>query len=929
MTIDKTYHPLEIEKRWYHHWNQTGYFKPSEGTQAYCIMLPPPNVTGTLHMGHAFQDTIMDALIRYHRMLGYKTLWQGGTDHAGIATQMVVERQLNAQGINKHDIGREAFIQKVWEWKDHSGNTICKQMHRLGASVDWSRERFTMDQGLSDAVKEVFVRLYDEKLIYRGQRLVNWDPKLHTAVSDLEVISQEEAGNLWHIRYPIENSNQHLIVATTRPETLLGDVAVAVHPDDERYQSLIGKKVKLPLTDRLIPIIADSFVDPEFGTGCVKITPAHDFNDYEVGKRHQLPMINIFTEDAIINTNAPERFQNLPRFTARERIVAELEQANLFEKVEPHTLKVPRSERTGEIIEPYLTDQWFVDAKTLAVDAIKVVKEGKIEFVPENWTKTYYEWMENIQDWCISRQIWWGHRIPAWYDANNNVYVARSEAEVRQKYGLSADLPLMQDNDVLDTWFSSALWPFSTLGWPHETPELKSFYPTSVLVTGFDILFFWVARMIMMGLKFRKEVPFKKVFIHGLIQDSEGQKMSKSKGNIIDPIDLIDGIDLEKLVAKRTYGLMQPGMAKKIEQTTRKHFPEGIPSYGTDALRFTFCAIATTGRHIRFDLGRIEGYRNFCNKLWNAARYVQMNVEGKELGKHAIDREFTLCDQWIWSIWQQTKQTIKQHFDDYRFDLLSQTLYEFTWNQYCDWYLELSKPTLTKEGVDEKLQRGTRYTLVAILEELLRTIHPIMPFITEEIWQKMNHFINPSHQADSGQSIMLQPYPLFDASKVNHSAEVAMQGIQAMILGVRNIRGEMNISPAKQLPLLCRGGDASGLRKIATDNLTTVQSLCKVENLSWLEANATVPSSATALVNDLELFIPLAGFIDKEAEAKRLNKEMEKLHKEITDIQKRLQNENYVKKAPADVVAKEREKLQVAEKSLEKFQDNLAKIQAL
>ncbi|MCS5711006.1 valine--tRNA ligase [Candidatus Berkiella aquae] len=927
--MDKTYHPLEIEKRWYHHWNQTGYFKPSEGTQAYCIMLPPPNVTGTLHMGHAFQDTIMDALIRYHRMLGYKTLWQGGTDHAGIATQMVVERQLNAQGINKHDIGREAFIQKVWEWKDHSGNTICKQMHRLGASVDWSRERFTMDQGLSDAVKEVFVRLYDEKLIYRGQRLVNWDPKLHTAVSDLEVISQEEAGNLWHIRYPIENSNQHLIVATTRPETLLGDVAVAVHPDDERYQSLIGKKVKLPLTDRLIPIIADSFVDPEFGTGCVKITPAHDFNDYEVGKRHQLPMINIFTEDAIINTNAPERFQNLPRFTARERIVAELEQANLFEKVEPHTLKVPRSERTGEIIEPYLTDQWFVDAKTLAVDAIKVVKEGKIEFVPENWTKTYYEWMENIQDWCISRQIWWGHRIPAWYDANNNVYVARSEAEVRQKYGLSADLPLMQDNDVLDTWFSSALWPFSTLGWPHETPELKSFYPTSVLVTGFDILFFWVARMIMMGLKFRKEVPFKKVFIHGLIQDSEGQKMSKSKGNIIDPIDLIDGIDLEKLVAKRTYGLMQPGMAKKIEQTTRKHFPEGIPSYGTDALRFTFCAIATTGRHIRFDLGRIEGYRNFCNKLWNAARYVQMNVEGKELGKHAIDREFTLCDQWIWSIWQQTKQTIKQHFDDYRFDLLSQTLYEFTWNQYCDWYLELSKPTLTKEGVDEKLQRGTRYTLVAILEELLRTIHPIMPFITEEIWQKMNHFINPSHQADSGQSIMLQPYPLFDASKVNHSAEVAMQGIQAMILGVRNIRGEMNISPAKQLPLLCRGGDASGLRKIATDNLTTVQSLCKVENLSWLEANATVPSSATALVNDLELFIPLAGFIDKEAEAKRLNKEMEKLHKEITDIQKRLQNENYVKKAPADVVAKEREKLQVAEKSLEKFQDNLAKIQAL
>lgn len=928
MSIDKTYQPLEIEKKWYHHWSQEGYFKPHSGDNAYCIMLPPPNVTGTLHMGHAFQDTIMDALIRYHRMLGFKTLWQGGTDHAGIATQMVVERQINAQGLNKHDIGREAFVQKIWEWKDHSGNTICQQMQRLGASLDWSRERFTMDQGLSEAVKEVFVQLHDEKLIYRGKRLVNWDPKLHTAVSDLEVISQEEPGHLWHIRYPIENSKDYLIVATTRPETLLGDVAVAVHPDDERYRHLVGKNVSLPLCDRLIPIISDSFVDPEFGTGCVKITPAHDFNDYEVGKRHNLPMINIMTDDAIINTNAPTRFQDLSRFVARERIIEELEQAQLFEKVEPHTLKVPRSERTNEIIEPYLTDQWFVHAKPLAEEAIKVVREGKVQFVPENWTKTYYDWMENIQDWCISRQIWWGHRIPAWYDADNNVYVARNEAEAREKYGLSADLPLVQDNDVLDTWFSSALWPFSTLGWPHQTPELAEFYPTNVLVTGFDILFFWVARMIMMGLKFGKDVPFKTVFIHGLIQDAEGQKMSKSKGNIIDPIDLIDGIDLEKLVAKRTSGLMQPGMAKKIEQTTRKHFAEGIPSFGTDALRFTFCAIATTGRHIRFDLARIEGYRNFCNKLWNAARYVQMNVEEKDLGQRESDREYTICDQWIWSTWQNTKQIIAQHFAEYRFDLLSQTIYEFTWNQYCDWYLELSKPTLTKEGVNEKLQRGTRYTLVAILEELLRTIHPIMPFITEEIWQKIAPFL-PEHRLNTKpNSIMMQQYPLFDANKVNKKAEVALQGIQSIILGVRNIRGEMNISPAKQLPLLCRGGENT-LRAIMTENQTTLQSLCKLESLTWLDKEAVAPSSATALVDDLELFIPLAGFIDKEAEAKRLNKEIEKLQKEIADIQKRLQNENYVKKAPPEVVAKEREKLSIAEKGLEKFQENLEKIQAL
>ncbi len=928
MSIDKTYQPLDIEKKWYHHWNQEGYFKPQTGDKHYCIMLPPPNVTGTLHMGHAFQDTIMDALIRYHRMLGYKTLWQGGTDHAGIATQMVVERQLNAQGLGKHDVGREAFVQKIWEWKDHSGNTICQQMQRLGASIDWSRERFTMDQGLSEAVKEVFVQLYDEKLIYRGKRLVNWDPKLHTAVSDLEVISQEEPGNLWHIRYPIENSKEVMIVATTRPETLLGDVAVAVHPDDERYRHLIGKQVKLPLTDRMIPIISDTFVDPTFGTGCVKITPAHDFNDYEVGKRHELPMINIFTEDAILNTNVPERFQDLPRFIAREKVIQELEQLGLFEKVEPHTIKVPRSERTNEIIEPYLTDQWFVHAKPLAIEAIKVVREGKVQFVPENWTKTYYDWMENIQDWCISRQIWWGHRIPAWYDANSNVYVARSEAEAREKYQLSADLPLMQDNDVLDTWFSSALWPFTTLGWPHDNPDLKDYYPTNVLVTGFDILFFWVARMIMMGLKFQKDVPFKKVFIHGLIQDAEGQKMSKSKGNIIDPIDLIDGIELEKLVAKRTAGLMQPGMAKKIEQATRKHFENGIPSFGTDALRFTFCALATTGRFIRFDLARIEGYRNFCNKLWNAARYVQINVEGKDLGHSDVDREFTICDKWIWSVWQTTKQTIQQHFEDYRFDLLSQTLYEFTWNQYCDWYLELSKPALTKEGVSESIQRGTRYTLLAILEELLRTIHPIMPFITEEIWQKMAPQLPRKGEQPKLTSIMLQPYPLFDENKVNKEAESALQGIQAIILGVRNIRGEMNISPGKLLPLLCRGGDKS-LKAIVNHNLTILQSLCKLESLTWLDKEAVAPSSATALVDDLELFIPLAGFIDKEAEIKRLNKEMEKLQKEIADIQKRLQNENYVNKAPQEVVAKEREKLQTAEKGLEKFQENLQKIQAL
>ena len=923
LPVDKTYNPHAIEQRWYDTWEQQHYFAPQGNGPAYCIMIPPPNVTGSLHMGHAFQDTIMDALTRYHRMKGNTTLWQAGTDHAGIATQMVVERQLNAQGVTRHDLGRDKFINKVWEWKAHSGGTITRQLRRMGASLDWTRERFTMDDGLSDAVKEVFVRLYDEKLIYRGQRLVNWDPVLHTAVSDLEVLSQEEAGHLWHLRYPITGTNEHLIVATTRPETMLGDSAVAVHPDDERYRHLIGKTVTLPLVNRPIPIIADDYVDKEFGTGCVKITPAHDFNDYAVGQRHQLPLINIFTKDACINDNAPPAYRGKDRYVARKQIVADLEAAGLLAEVKPHKLMVPRGDRTNAVIEPYLTDQWYVRIAPLAEPAIKAVETGAIKFVPDNWKNTYYEWMRNIQDWCISRQIWWGHRIPAWYDDNGNVYVARTEAEARSKYKLAANLPLKQDDDVLDTWFSSALWPFSTLGWPEQTAELKTFYPTSVLVTGFDIIFFWVARMIMFGMKFTGEVPFREVYIHGLVRDAHGQKMSKSKGNVLDPIDLIDGIELETLVKKRTTGLMQPQDAPKIEKATRKDFPDGIPAFGTDALRFTFAALASTGRDINFDLARTEGYRNFCNKLWNAARYVLMNCENQDTGTGNEPVELAIADRWIQSRLQHTITQVEEAIAHYRFDQMANAIYEFTWNEYCDWYLELSKPVLVNDASSAAAKRGTRRTLVQILEAVLRLSHPLMPFITEEIWQRVAPLAGKQ-----GPTIMLQPYPVAQAETIDSAAMADMEWVKQFILGIRQIRSGMDIKPGKPLPVLLQNGSAEDRQRLSI-NEHTIQFLAKTESIRWLSENETAPESATALIGNMKILIPMAGLIDKDAESKRLRKEQEKKQQEKVRIETKLANPSFVEKAPAELVKQEHAKLAAIEQTLQQLAEQLTKIERL
>jgi valyl-tRNA synthetase len=916
--MEKTYDPHKIEQRWYKIWEKRGYFAPSGKGKPYCIVIPPPNVTGSLHMGHAFQDTIMDALIRYHRMLGDNTLWQPGTDHAGIATQMVVERLLEKEGKTRHDLGRERFIERVWQWKEHSGGTITRQLRRLGASVDWSRERFTMDEGLSRAVREVFVRLYEEGLIYRGKRLVNWDPVLGTAVSDLEVIADEEKGHLWHIRYPLADGSGFLVVATTRPETLFGDVAVAVHPQDQRYCHLIGKYVLLPLAAREIPIIADEHVDPEFGTGCVKITPAHDFNDYEVGKRHHLPMINIFTPDARLNEHVPPRYRGLDRFAARKQIVADLESQGLLEKVEDHLLKVPRGDRSGAVIEPYLTDQWFVKTKPLAEPAIQVVKEGKIRFIPENWTKTYFQWLENIDDWCISRQIWWGHRIPAWYDAEGHIYVGHSEAEVRKKYQLGT-LPLHQDEDVLDTWFSSALWPFSTLGWPDETPELKTFYPTSVLVTGFDIIFFWVARMVMMGLKFMGDVPFREVYIHGLVRDAHGQKMSKSKGNILDPLDLIDGITLEKLIEKRTFGLMQPHLAKQIEEQTREEFPNGIPAYGADALRFTFAALATTGRDIRFDLGRIEGYRNFCNKLWNAARYVLMNTQGQDLG--AKDADYSPIDLWIQSRLQRAIQTTVDAIEGYRFDLAAAALYEFLWEEYCDWYLELAKISLQTGNATQ--QQATRRTLIEVLETFLRLAHPIMPFITEEIWQHLAPIAGIQ-----GDTIMLQPFPQFNPHTVNEAKEREIAWLKGFILGLRKIRGEINIAPGKPLPVLLQGGNDLDRLRVA-DFQPYLERLGRVESIAWLGPEETPPEAAIALVDDLKILIPMRGLIDKQAELARLEKEIQRFEKELSRLEAKLNNPKFLEHAPAELVAKEEQKLEEARAALFHLRDQQARIRAL
>jgi len=944
--MDKTFNPQAIEQDWYQTWETRGYFKPSGKGDPYSIMIPPPNVTGSLHMGHAFQDTIMDSLIRYHRMKGNNTLWQVGTDHAGIATQMVVERQLAAQGVSRHDLGREAFLDKVWEWKKESGGTITRQLRRMASSVDWSRERFTMDEGLSNAVKEVFVRLYDEGLIYRGKRLVNWDPKFHTAISDLEVLNEEEQGSMWHFKYPLADGSGHLVVATTRPETMLGDSAVAVHPDDERYQHLIGKEIRLPIVNRLIPIIADDYVEKDFGSGCVKITPAHDFNDYEVGKRHSLPLINVLDRNAQIiaeftvftfegyatahGEKAPEKYAGLDRFEARKQIVAEFEELGLLEKIEPHTLKVPRGDRSGDIIEPWLTDQWYVKVADLAKPAIEAVEDGRIQFVPKQYENMYFAWMRDIQDWCISRQLWWGHRIPAWYDSHGNVYVGRDEAEVRAKYSLTDDVSLSQDEDVLDTWFSSGLWTFSTLGWPEKTPELETFHPSSVLVTGFDIIFFWVARMIMMTMHFMKDddgkpqVPFKTVYVHGLVRDSQGQKMSKSKGNVLDPIDLIDGIDLENLVQKRTTGMMQPQLAKKIEKQTRKEFADGIESYGTDALRFTFCSLASTGRDIKFDIGRIEGFRNFCNKIWNAARYVLMNCEEQDCGQSGdANYELTQADQWIISLLQQTEKTVAEAIATYRFDLASQAIYEFTWNQYCDWYLELSKPVLWDENASPALKKGTRRTLIRVLETILRLAHPMMPFITEEIWQRVKTLAGKE-----GDTIMLQPYPEPDSNKISDTAIANIEWVKAAILGIRNIRGEMNIAPGKQITAYLKNGSDDDQAKLKA-NRQFLMRLANLEDIIWLNKDDSAPTSATALAGNMEILVPMAGLIDKEAELARLGKEIERVSKEVNRISGKLSNAGFVDKAPPEVVQKEKDKLADYEATFAKLNTQREEIAAL
>ena len=929
--MDKTYEPHLIEPRWYASWEERGCFAPSGQGMPYCIMIPPPNVTGTLHMGHAFQDTIMDALTRYHRMKGYNTLWQPGTDHAGIATQMVVERQLAGEGKTRHDLGREAFIERVWTWKAESGGTITRQLRRMGSSVDWARERFTMDDGLSAAVREVFVRLYEEGLIYRGQRLVNWDPVLHTAVSDLEVVSAEESGFLWHIRYPLVEGGGDLIVATTRPETMLGDTAVAVHPDDERYKHLIGLYAVLPLTGRNIPIIADEYVDPSFGTGCVKITPAHDFNDYAVGQRHQLPLINIFTPNARINGHAPEAYRGLDRFEARRRIIGDLEDLGLLEETKPHKLMVPRGDRSHAVIEPFLTDQWYVKTAPLAGPAIAAVKTGKIKFIPENWEKTYFDWLNRIEDWCISRQIWWGHRIPAWYDASGKVYVGHSEAEVRAKHRLAPDVKLEQDPDVLDTWFSSALWPFSTLGWPEKTGALTTFYPTSVLVTGFDIIFFWVARMIMMGLKFMGDVPFREVYIHGLVRDHEGQKMSKSKGNVLDPLDIIDGVKLDDLVAKRTTGLMQPQMAPRIEKATRKQFPDGIHAHGTDALRFTFAALATTGRDIVFDMGRVEGYRNFCNKLWNAARYVLMNTEGQDTGLAGGEIELSQADRWIRSRLQQTIEEANAAMQGYRLDQMAQTLYEFTWNEFCDWYLELSKPVLNDPASSGAAQRGTRQTLVQTLETLLRLLHPLMPFITEEIWQRAAP-LTPSFLArggdDGGASIMRQPYPQTDPALIDTAAVADIEWLRQFLSGVRRIRAEMNITPGKPLPVLLQHGSNEDHERLERHR-RALATLGRLNAITWLGEDEPAPEAATTLAGGMKVLIPMSGLIDKAAETARLDKEIARLRKDAERGAAKLSNTGFLGRAPAVVIEKERTRVAELQTAIAKLEEQLAKIQQL
>jgi valyl-tRNA synthetase len=921
--MDKVYAPQDIERRIYERWESSGWFAPSGHGAPYCIMIPPPNVTGTLHMGHAFQHTLMDTLTRYQRMRGADALWQPGTDHAGIATQMVVERQLNAQGIKRTELTREAFVERVWQWKAQSGGSIAGQMRRLGDSVDWSRDRFTLDPDLSLAVTEVFVRLHEEGLIYRGKRLVNWDPVLLTALSDLEVQSQEEEGQLWHLRYPFADGSGHIVVATTRPETMLGDTAVAVNPEDERYRGFVGQMLRLPLAGRDIPVIADSYVDPAFGSGCVKITPAHDFNDYEVGQRHGLPQINVFTPRAAMADTVPERFRGLDRFEARKRIVAELAALDLIEKIEKHRLHVPRGDRSGAVLEPYLTDQWYVKITPLAAPAIAAVEQGQTRFVPENWSRTYFEWMRNIKDWCISRQLWWGHRIPAWYDTLGNTYVGRDEAEVRARHKLAASTTLRQDEDVLDTWFSSALWPFSTLGWPKPASELKRFYPGSVLVTGFDIIFFWVARMMMMGLKFMGEVPFRDVYITGLIRDEHGDKMSKSKGNVIDPLDIVDGIALEALVAKRTAGLMQPQLAPAIEKATRKQYPQGIAPHGTDALRFTFAALASSNRDIRFDMARVAGYRNFCNKLWNAARFVTMAIGDVPVTTAALAADLTVADRWIRSRLGRTLATVEQALRDYRFDFAASALYEFAWYDFCDWYLELTKPVLQSADSPAATRAATQRTLVEVLEALQRALHPMMPFITEEIWQRIAPLAGVR-----GETVMLAPYPQAAEFPADIAAEGEAEWLKAIILGVRQIRGEMNIAPGRRIALLLKDANAQDEAHLHRHR-ALLEKLAGLADITVLAPGATAPESAMALVGTLTLLVPMAGLIDAAAEAERLGKQLAKAQGELAKTRAKLANENFVANAPPAVVATEREREADFERSARDLAVQLERIRGM
>ena len=912
--MEKTYNPKEIEARIYESWEDSGYFSPSKSGEPFCIVIPPPNVTGTLHMGHAFQDTIMDIIIRYKRMNGKNTLWQVGTDHAGIATQMVVERQLEKSGTSRQELGRESFEKEVWKWKEESGSTITKQMKRLGASTDWTKEKFTMDENLVRGVTKVFIQLYEEGLIYRGKRLINWDPVLQTALSDLEVATTEEKGSLWHMKYPISGSENHIVVATTRPETMLGDTAVAVHPDDKRYKDLIGKEVILPLTDRKIPIIADEYVDQEFGTGCVKITPAHDFNDFEIGKRHDLEIISILDQSAKINQSAPTEYQGLDRFQARKKIVDDLEKNGLLQEIEDYTLTIPRGDRSGAILEPLITNQWFLKMEPLAQPAIEAVKNGEIKFIPENWSKTYFEWLENIQDWCISRQLWWGHRIPAWYDNEGNVYVGEGENEIRKQHNIENSIALIQDDDVLDTWFSSALWPFSSLGWPDETYDLKTFYPTNVLVTGFDIIFFWVARMVMMGLKFMNEIPFKEIYIHGLIKDKNGQKMSKSKGNILDPIDLIDGISLDELLDKRVQGLMQPEMEKRIINDTKKEFPNGIPDFGTDALRFNFAIQASTGRDIRLDLKRVEGYRNFCNKIWNASRFIKMNTNDFEL-LETQDTDGHPVDQWIQSKFAETIDEVERQLSQYRFDLAATAMYEFVWNDFCDWYIELSKALINEPEIKRSQKDYTKNNLIKMLDAILRMLHPTIPFITEEVWQSLS-------EENKNRSIMKADFPSSENWKADPAIAANTEWLKSFVSSVRQIRSEMNISPKQSIKIIVDDASNSDIERLKLFE-SFISNMGSVESIIHKEGADDLPKSAIALLNKMKIYIPLEGLVDIEEEKARLQRKLSNLNQDLKSVENRLSNDAFVEKAPKEIVDELKEKFKVLSSDQTRIEEQL------